>query len=134
MMCWRCVTIPIDARRDWTGTHTTPVKNQGNCGGCWAESAIAQVESDAMREHGWTGVLSTQELIDCTADGDGSWAGGCGGGRPYLGYEVLQSLGGVVSGYDYKYEGRDARCAVGDLEKYVGVAAYNTVGKTTRSK
>ena len=56
-----------------------------------------------MREHNWTGVLSTQELIDCTAAGNGSWAGGCGGGNPIPGYKVLQALGGVVSGYDYRY-------------------------------
>jgi hypothetical protein len=61
----------VPAARDWTGTYTSPIKDQVGCGGCWAESAVEQVESDAMRQHRWTGVLSTQELIDCTSTGQG---------------------------------------------------------------
>ena len=68
-------SVGVPAARDWTGVYTSPIKDQSSCGGCWAESAIEQVESDAMREHNWTGVLSTQELIDCTKRGQGSWRG-----------------------------------------------------------
>ena len=59
---------PAPSSKDWSwsGKYTSPIKDQGACGGCWAESAIEQVESDAMIQHGWTGVLSTQELLDCT--------------------------------------------------------------------
>jgi hypothetical protein len=122
-------SVEVPAARDWAGVYTSPIKDQSSCGGCWAESAIEQVESDAMRQHNWTGVLSTQELIDCTSDGQGSWRGGCGGGDPIPGYQVLQKLGGVASGYDYKFEVRDARCRVDNYTKYVKVESFKSVGK-----
>jgi hypothetical protein len=122
-------SLEVPVSRDWTGTYTTAIKDQGSCGSCWAESAIQQLESDAMREHNWTGVLSTQELVDCTSAGQGSWRGGCGGGNPTDGYDVLKKLGGVVSGYDYTYEGRDAECKVNNFTKYVSVVSYKSVGK-----
>jgi hypothetical protein len=118
----------VPASADWTGRYTSPVKDQGSCGACWADSAIEQVESDAMRQHNWSGVLSTQELVDCTNAGQGSWRAGCGGGNPTDGYDVLQALGGAASGYEYTYRGRDSRCAVDNFTKYVTVTSYASVG------
>lgn len=122
-------SLEIPDRVDWTDKYTTPIKDQGSCGSCWAESATEQVESDAMRQHNFTGLLSVQELVDCTKKGQGSWRGGCGGGDPTAGYKVFQAVGGVVSGYDYKYEGRDARCNVNNFTKYVQVDSFKSVGK-----
>jgi len=121
-------SLEIPDSKDWSGKYTSPIKDQGSCGSCWAESVIEQVESDAMIQHNWTGVLSTQELVDCTTKGQGSWRGGCGGGNPVPGYKVLQANGGVTSGYDYKYEGRDAECKVDNYTKYVKVVSYKSVG------
>lgn len=121
--------VIVAPSRDWTGKYTSAIKDQGSCGSCWAESAISQVESDAMREHGWTGVLSTQELVDCTSDGQGSYRNGCGGGNPIPGYQVLQALGGAASGWEYTYLGRGAPCAIDNYSKLVKVESYMNVGQ-----
>ena len=62
------------ASQDWTGTYTTPVKDQGYCGSCWAFSATEQIESDYMREHGKEKILSAQQVTSCTSY---VFGGGC---------------------------------------------------------
>jgi len=64
----------IPDSKDWTGIATTPVKKQ-KCGSCWANSAVAQIESDFILQKGATFILSPQELVDCK--GDGSFNNGC---------------------------------------------------------
>lgn len=126
--------VTVATSRDWTGKYTSPIKDQGSCGSCWAESAISQIESDAMREHGWTGILSTQELVDCTSDGQGSYRNGCGGGDPIPGYKVIEALGGVASGYDYSYMGRGKPCDINSYQKLVTVESYMAVGTKDEDK
>ena len=53
----------------------TPVKNQGNCGSCWAFATVAPLESLIKINDGVTVDLSEQYLVSCNSDG---W--GCDGG------------------------------------------------------
>ena len=59
--------------KDWTGVLTTPMRDQGQCGSCWAFSAVMQIESDAIRLLGWpadsTGWLSAQQVTSCSTAG-----------------------------------------------------------------
>ena len=56
---------------DWTNingsSYVTPVKNQGQCGSCWAFSTTGSVESRSAIKNGQTGAsitsLSEQELV-----------------------------------------------------------------------
>jgi hypothetical protein len=70
---------------DWTALgYTTPVKNQGQCGSCWANSATEQIESQWMLAGQAPWELSVQQVTSCTA---GTF--GCGGGDTTGAYEQI---------------------------------------------
>merc|ERR1712190_490512 len=62
---------------DWSAKGaTTPVKDQGECGSCWAFSTTEGVESAVFMSTGkLPAALSTQELVACEKQDDG-----CDGG------------------------------------------------------
>lgn len=82
----------VHALKDWTGKYTTPIKDQGRCGSCWAFSAVEQIESDAMRTLGKSYELSTQQVISCDR-----YDGGCNGGNTETAYRYLESAGSVLA-------------------------------------
>jgi len=125
--------LPLDAAvsQDWTGQYTTSVKDQGQCGSCWAFSAVEQVESDLMREHGNKLVLSTQQLTDCT--GSGGRRNGCNGGDPAEAYQVIEQLGGIELESSYQYTARDGNCQFSSGEVAAKVSSYKSVGRGSES-
>jgi len=58
---------PAPASKDWRKEAgvLTPVKNQGQCGSCWAFSTIETLESREKLAGNDLVVLSEQELVDC---------------------------------------------------------------------
>jgi len=63
---------------DWVSAGAiTPVKDQGNCGSCWAFAATAACESAKFMDRGVLGDMSEQQLVSCdTRQGNSGCMGG----------------------------------------------------------
>jgi lipocalin/C1A family cysteine protease len=117
---------------DWTGVYTTPVKDQGYCGSCWAFSATEQVESDAMRVFGVTYILSPEQTTQCTRG-----AFGCGGGWTETAYAYIKGVQGLVQDIDYPYTsymGRTGTCNTDLTKAVMGLTSFTTIGGTTSTE
>jgi C1A family cysteine protease len=66
----------------------TPVKNQGNCGSCWAFSSTASVEHQYLKLTGQIKNGSEQHLVNCAE----TW-NGCNGGWPDAALAYIQTYG-----------------------------------------
>merc|ERR1712037_74941 len=76
----------------------TPVKNQGQCGSCWAESATEQIESNHFLATGKLVELSPQQVTSCDTT-----TAGCGGGWTENAYDYVVKAGGIEPNSDYPY-------------------------------
>lgn len=99
----------IPASVDWTTQGAvTPVKNQGQCGSCWAFSTTGSLEGLNFLKNGKLESFSEQELVDCSNSFGNQ---GCNGGLMDQGFQYVESKG-IVSEQSYPYKAVDERCKV----------------------
>jgi hypothetical protein len=79
------------------------VKDQGQCGSCWAFSTISSVESAVAIKTGVLNVLSEQELVDCDNFKNGGSDHGCNGGLMDNAFTWIGKQNGICSGASYPY-------------------------------
>ncbi|XP_047079209.1 senescence-specific cysteine protease SAG39-like [Lolium rigidum] len=93
---------------DWrTKGAVTPIKDQGQCGCCWAFSTVGSVEGIVKLSTGKLISLSEQELVDCDVDGMDQ---GCEGGLMDNAFEFIIDNGGLTTEGNYPYTGTDGSC------------------------
>jgi len=113
---------------DWT-THSPPVvsavKNQEQCGSCWAFSATEQIESVWALAGNTLPTLAPQQIVDCDKTCDG-----CNGGWTYLADQYVITAGGLESEADYPYTGVNGRCTFNSADVVAKISAWKYVSQS----
>ena len=91
---------------DWTTKGmVSGVKNQGQCGSCWAFSATGVMESFSLMK-GQSVSLSEQQLVDCSRPQGNQ---GCNGGWPSSALNYVKA-NGITTESAYPYAAKDQTC------------------------
>ncbi|GAB2274754.1 hypothetical protein Dimus_009527 [Dionaea muscipula] len=103
---------PVPDSIDWREKGAvTPIKDQGQCGSCWAFSAVAAIEGINKIKTKQLVSLSEQQLVDCDHSNQG-----CNGGLMDAAFTYIQDNGGITTEKIYPYAGSDDSCDEGEAE------------------
>ena len=84
---------------DWRAkSAVTPVKDQGQCGSCWAFSATEQIESQWYLAGNSLTSFAPQQIVSCDKTD-----AGCDGGDTPTAFEYVEGAGGLATEASYPY-------------------------------
>jgi C1A family cysteine protease len=114
---------------DWRGTAVNPIKDQGQCGSCWAFSSVCALEGAHYIATGNLLSFSEQQLVDCAKFSYGNL--GCSGGLQENAFNYYESYDAILED-SYPYTATNGSCAY-NTHRNAGVKVSNYVNTTKRS-
>jgi len=119
----------LDATVNWvTKGAVTPVKNQGQCGSCWAFSTTGSVEGAMFLSTGKLQSFSEQQLVDCDKVDQG-----CNGGLMDNAFKYIETNPLELES-NYPYTGRDGSCSYTKSKGVAKVAGFKDVAAGSASQ
>jgi len=105
----------------------TGVKDQGQCGSCWAFSATGSIEGAYFLKNQQLLSSSEQQLVDCS----GSYGNyGCDGGLMDSAFEyIIKSSKGLEGETTYPYTARDGSCKFKSANIKTTITGYKDIPK-----
>jgi cathepsin L len=116
---------------DWVAAgKTTPIKNQQQCGSCWAFSATEEIESAILIAGGSVDPSggAPQEIVDCDTNDSG-----CNGGDPAEAMQWVISQGGLDLESCYPYTAQDGTCASAQCTPQLKVSSTTGIAQSESS-
>ncbi|KAF8383160.1 hypothetical protein PRIPAC_72302 [Pristionchus pacificus] len=96
----------VPASVDWREKGiVTAIKNQGQCGACWAFATTGSIEGQLAKSGKNLTSLSEQNLVDCSVQNLG-----CDGGNTAWAMSYVKSNGGIDKEVSYPYKARQGSC------------------------
>lgn len=137
--CAACKLFPemanyTDGDIDWVSKGAvTPVKDQKQCGSCWAFGTTGDIEGVTFLSTGKLPDLSEEELVQCDKGQDE----GCQGGLPEDAFKYVIK-NGLTSEQHYKYtsgSGKTGKCKRNKIKKPLTyIKGYASVSKSARTE
>jgi predicted secreted protein len=108
----------------------TPVRDQGNCGSCWAFGTVGSLEQSILIQDAASLDLAEQYLVSCNTDG---W--GCSGGfwaHDYHEWKFSppETVAGAVYESEFPYTATDAPCG-GPYTHHQPIADWVYIGNSS---
>lgn len=112
---------------DWVSKGAVnPVKNQEQCGSCWAFSTVANIEGVNFVKTNKLVSLSEQQLVDCDKTSGGDQ--GCQGGLPSNAFKyMIANKMGLDTESKYPYTAKDGTCHVQKADEQVFISSWKQI-------
>ena len=126
--CYNCFygeKTEVNKNVDWRKRGVvTNVKNQGDCGSCWAFSSTGSIEGINAIKYNKLYNASEQQLIDCsTREGNK----GCQGGLMDNAFKYVIQNKGLCSENDYSYKQEESFCKSFRCNNIVNIDDYSDI-------